>query len=55
MQVVNMGQMKLIVSYIYLQCDILCSAMLTLGLIIYYGFLPMYCAHMGKRIQGTWL
>lgn len=55
MQVVDIGQMKLIVSCIFTDSVTLCSAMLTLVLIIYYGFLPMYSAHVGKRIQGTCL
>lgn len=40
--------MKLVVSYIYLQCDIVFSCAHTV-LIICYGFLLVYSAHVGKK------
>lgn len=46
--------MKSIVSYIYLQCDIVFSYAHTV-LIIYYGFRLVYSAHVGEKIQGMWL
>lgn len=43
-----------IVRYNYLQCDTVFSCAHTV-LIVYYGFLPLYSAHVGKKKFGKCL